>query len=371
MIKRVIAEIDLNSIKNNINELKKLAHENTKFLLPVKANAYGHGIIEVSKFVEKNNLIDMLGVASINEGIELRKSGIITPILIFGLIDNNRAHLKKIFDYNLTPTVADINIAEEISDMGKKLERKIPLHLKIDTGMGRIGCSSINAVEIAAEINKLKNIDFQGIYSHFPVADEEKNSSIKFTRDQINKFDDIIHELDSKKINIPIKHLANSAGIINFPESAYNMIRPGIAVYGYAPSDKKEKIKLEPVMAFKSNIIFIKKVKKGIPLSYGLTFTTKKDTNIATISVGYGDGYARSLSNKGFVIIKNKKYPVVGRVTMDQILIDIGTDIYGIGEEVILFGKENITANSIAELTDTISYEVTCDISVRVPRIYI
>lgn len=366
---RAIAEIDLNSIEKNINLIRNKIGKDVKILLPVKANAYGHGIIEVSKFVEKNMLVDMLGVASLDEGIELRKAGINLPILIFGLILPDKNLINLIFDYDLSQTFADTALVEKISQVGRKRKKNACLHLKIDTGMGRIGCRPEKAVEIIRQVSSLKYINLEGIYSHFPIADDTDS---EYTAKQINKFKQIINELQSEGIDIPIKHISNSAGIIHYPESFFSMVRPGIMVYGYLPSSTmKSSVTLEPSMTLRSYIIFIKSAAGGTPLSYGLTYTTNSKSNIATIPIGYGDGYSRFLSNKGKVIIRNKIYPVVGRVSMDQILVNLGNDEYPPGEEVILFGKKTITVDTVADWIDTIAYEVTCGISKRVPRVYI
>ncbi len=367
--KKTFVEIDLGAIKNNLTVIKESVGRDKKILLPVKADGYGHGAVQVSKIVEEFGFADILGVSSTAEGIELREAGIKLPILILGLILPCKEAIKNILDYDLTQTVADISLAREISnEAGDRGEVK-KLHLKIDTGMGRIGCRPEEAVDISKAISELDHVELEGVFSHFPVPDDPDSS---FTKNQIEKFKDIIIALEDIGIDVPLRHIANSAAVINYPDSIFNTIRPGIAVYGYRPAkDCNSNLKLIPSMSFKSYIVFSKRVNKGTPLSYGLTYTTQNDTNIATIPVGYGDGYSRFLSNKGGVIIRDKTYPVVGRVCMDNILIDLGDDEYPIGEEVVLFGNEGITVETVADWIGTIPYEVTCAISKRVPRKYL
>lgn len=366
--KKTHVEIDLNVIKQNILAIKERV-EQKKILLAVKADGYGHGAVKVSRMAEENKLCDILGVSSPQEGIELREAGIKLPILILGLILPERDVINIILDYDLEQTVADLHLSREISLAAKERKKHAFLHLKIDTGMGRIGCSPGEAVEIGKAIYALDNVQLKGIFSHFPVSDDPDSD---FTRKQIENFTSIITEFERIGINIPFKHMANSAGILNYKESIFNMVRPGLIAYGYRPSKNCDSnIKLIPSMSFKSYIIFCKRVKKDTAISYGLTYKTRSDTNIATIPVGYGDGYSRFLSNKGKVIINNKLYPIAGRVCMDQILIDLGNDEYSLGEEVILFGDNIITAETVAELIGTIPYEVTCAISKRVRRVYL
>jgi alanine racemase len=255
-----------------------------------------------------------------------------------------------------------------ISDVAAGRMKKVKLHLKIDTGMGRIGCRDDEAVSLAENISGLENIELEGVFSHFPAADEPGSD---FTTGQIKKFEDIIKKIEKAGVDIKYRHMANSAAIFNYRNSIFNLARPGIAAYGYRPSrDFNPDMGLVPSMTFKSYIVFHKRVKAGTPLSYGLTYKTDADSNIATVPVGYGDGYNRLLSNRGRVIIRDRIYPVVGRVCMDQILINLGNDEYPIGEEVILFGRKDITVETVAEMTGTIPYEVTCSISKRVRRVY-
>ena len=366
--RKTFVEIDLNAIVQNLTLIKQLVGNDKKLLIAVKADGYGHGAIQVSKLVEEKGLADFLGVATPLEGIELREAGLKLPILILGLILNHKEVIKTLLDYNLAQTVSDFHLASEISKGAKVMKKTAKLHLKIDTGMGRIGCQPEESLAIIKKVSFLDYIELEGLFSHFPLSDDPSSD---FTVEQIRVFRNIIKELELMNINIPLKHLANSGAILNFSDSIFNMIRPGIIAYGYMPSkDCKRVIDIIPSMTFKSCIIFLKRVKMGTPLSYGHIYKTEKDSNIATIPVGYGDGYNRLLSNRGKVIIRNKIYPVVGRVCMDQILVNLGDDEYSLGEEVILFGKKEITVETIANWIDTIPYEVTCAISKRVCRSY-
>ncbi len=367
LLKKTYLEIDLGAVKQNLETIKKRIG-NKSVLLAVKADGYGHGAVQVSRLAEADGLADMLGVSSPVEGIELREAGIKLPILNLGLVLPRREEIDAIIKYDISQTVADFALAEMISKSAKK-GRALKLHLKIDTGMGRIGCRPEEAFDIGQKIAKLPGVVLEGIFTHFPVSDDPDSD---FTRNQIKGFKSIIDNFEKNGIDIKYKHMANSAAILNYKDSVFNMARPGIMAYGYRPSKNcNSSVKLIPSMTFKSCIIFIKRVKKDTPLSYGHTYRTKADTNIATLPVGYGDGYSRFLSNKGSVIIRGRMYPVAGRVCMDQILVDLGNDEYPIGEEVILFGRETITVETIAELIGTIPYEVTCGISKRVQRVYL
>lgn len=368
LLKRTYAEVDLGAIRNNLMAVRKLVGPDRKILLAIKSDGYGHGACGVSVFVEKERLADMFGVATPDEGAKLRDEGIRLPILNLGLVVPGEAIFNTIVDYDIAQTVADASLAGMLSDCAKQKKKKARVHLKVDTGMGRIGCPAGEAVSIAKKIGSMDNVILEGIFTHFPVSDSPGS---EFTLNQIKIFNRIIEELESQSVRVPIKHCANSGGVLFYPESYYDMVRPGIMVYGYTPSGKTNgSISLIPSMTLKSTIVFIKRVKAGTPLSYGLSFSTARDSNIATIPVGYGDGYSRFLSNRGSVMIRNKEYPVVGRVTMDQILADLGDDEFPIGECVILFGKQGITAETISQWMGTISYEVICAISKRVPRIY-
>jgi alanine racemase len=369
MFRKTYAEIDLKAIEHNLGEIKKIIGSSVKILLPVKADAYGHGITEVSKFIQETGSADVLGVASIDEGIELRDSGITIPVLVLSLSLSCRDEIEAVIDYKLSQTIASEDEAETIESAAKNKNSSVNVHLKVDTGMGRIGSTPENSLDIIKKISSMKNIRLEGIFSHMPLSDDIDSP---FNKAQIKIFSDIVNTA-KKEINTEIiSHIANSAAILNYKDSFFDMVRPGITVYGFPPApDKKNNIDFIPAMTFKSSIIFTKRVLSGTPLSYSHTYKTSADSNIATVAAGYGDGYPRSLSNKSKVIINNKSYPVVGRICMDQFLVNLGNDSYPVGEEVILFGKKLVTAADVAQWANTIPYEITCSVSRRVPRIYI
>lgn len=365
---RIYAEIDLGAIRKNCEELRRHAG-GAKLLLPIKSDGYGHGAVEISRFVQERGLVDMFGVATIIEGRELRDAGITLPILNLGLILPDDESIDMVIAQNITQTVADMSLAAAISARAGMLHKAARLHLKVDTGMGRIGCPIESAADVAEDISRLPNVQLEGLFSHFPVSDDTGSD---FTARQIEAFKGIVRECEARGVRIPLKHLANSTGLLYYPESHLDMVRPGIMAYGYYPSPEcRRKIKLCPSMTLKSTVVFSKRVKAGTPLSYGLTYRAPADCTIATVPVGYGDGYSRFLSNRGRVIIRGAEYPVVGRVCMDQLMVNLGDDEYPVGEEVVLFGKGSITADTLAEWIGTIPYEIVCLITKRVPRTYV
>ncbi len=361
-LQQVFAEINLKALSHNLDVVKKkTGHKN--ILAVVKANAYGHGLIEVSNHLIKKG-ISKLGVAFTNEAITLRESGITTPILIFFDRDN----IDACFHYNLTPTVFDLNTAKKISAKAYKLNFQIPVHIKIDTGMGRIGFDISKALKEISQIACLQNIKLEGLMSHFSEAELKDKH---FANLQLKNFLSLIKTLKQKNITFKYLHFANSAAILSMPDTHLNMVRPGIMLYGYGSTDKSI---LKPVMTLKSKIIYLKKVSAGTPISYDRTFITKRKSIIATIPFGYADGYNRKLSNNGEVLIHEKRGPVVGRVCMDTIMVDV-TDIPNVSynSEVVLIGrqgKEQITADDIADKTGTIPYEVLTSIGQRIERVY-
>ncbi len=365
MYRKTYAEIDINAIKHNLNLIKNIINPGTKVLMAIKADAYGHGAVVIGREVQ--SLVDLYGVASIEEGIELRDAGIEIPILVLGITVNNQNSVDALINYDLQQTVADIDDTETINNFASIAGKTGNVHLKVDTGMGRIGCSVNMASQIIEKSLKFEFLKIHGVFSHMPVSDDINN---QFNDKQIKIFDNMKKDL-LKNFNIPLYHISNSGAIINYRNANYDMVRPGVMCYGYKPDPNcGNNLGLIPSMTLKSEIVFIKKVSAGTSVSYGQTYITKSECNLATISVGYGDGYSRALSNKANVIIAGKKYPLAGRVCMDQIVVNLGGDYYPVGTEVILFGKDNITAETIAEWSGTIPYEVTCGISERVPKIF-
>ena len=370
---RVWKEIKLDAVKNNVKNIRGLLKDGTRLLAVIKADPYGHGAVEVAKSLLFDGGADYFGVATYGEAEQLRRAGINTPVLILGAVFGDEyAELVK---DNITLTVFDFDTAKKLSDTAKKLGKTAKIHIKIDTGMARIGfLPSEDAVEEIIKISKLDGIEIEGMFSHFAKADEADKMP---TRVQFEKFMFIKNELLKRGIKIPICHICNSAGIIDFPEYHLDMVRSGIITYGYYPSDfvNKDALKLESAMSFKSRVVHIKTVEAGTSVSYGGTFTAKEKMKIATVSAGYADGYNRLLSNKADVIINGERCRVLGRVCMDQLMVD-ATHLKNInlGDEVILFGKSGnntVTVEETAEIIGTINYEVLCSLSKRVPGVYI
>jgi len=363
------AEIDLSAIRYNLSQIKKQIDKGVKVLVAVKANAYGHGISEVSDTLIRSG-VDYLGVGTTDEAISLRRNGFKIPVLILGSILSNE--IEPVIKNKITQAVGDMQLASIIDRYAQKVKRKAKIHIKIDVGMGRIGIWHKEALNFIREAIKLNNIEIEGIFSHFPSADED----ISLTRKQIKNFSSLIDELQKLDIDIPYKHMANSAALIDYKESHMNLVRPGLMVYGLssALSTSYGKIKLKPALSLKSRVVFVKDAPPGRRISYGGTYTTTCHTRVATVAIGYGDGFSRRLSNKGSVLIKGRKVPILGRVCMDQIMVDAGRNSsIKVGDEVVLIGrqgKQNLTVEEIAKLCDTIPYEVACWFGSRVPRIY-
>ena len=359
------AEVNLDYLEHNFKAVKSLLRPQTEVLVTVKADAYGHGLVAIAKRLVACR-VDYLGVASIDEGIELRKAGIKTPILILGLM--LKKDMGPLFTYQLTPTVSDRAMAKALNARAAILKQKIPVHIKVDTGMGRIGVLHTEALELVAYIHKFKNIIIQGIFTHFALAD----TSRKFTVLQINLFNKLISDLKTKGIIIPLIHAANSIGLINYRNSHFTMVRPGLVIYGLYPK-KNLGIKLKPVLSLKTRVVFIKQVGPGYGISYGLTYITKRSTGVVTLPVGYGDGYPRNLSNLAWLLIGGRRFRISGKICMDQIMVDVGNFKPKIGDEVVLIGKQGkqqVTVEELANLSGTISYEIVCGLGNRIPRIY-
>jgi len=339
------------------------------FMAVVKANAYGHGAIEVSKTAEAAGA-DFLGVASLGEAIEIRSALIKLPILVLSEVPIE--YVERLINAQITPTVYTYELASAISDIAHQKNVKVNVHIKIDTGMGRVGIGYKEATDLAKKISSLPNIVIEGIFTHFSTADDLENN---FINDQFEKFLSVIEELKAVGIDPAIKHCANSAATIFFPKTHLDMVRIGIAMYGLPPVSKtNEPIDLLPVLSFKTKVLYLKDVPANTPLSYGAAYVTKDQTRIVTLPVGYADGLSRALSNRGIVMINGKKYPIVGKVTMDMILVDTGHDKIEKGAEAVIIGEQHgqkITADDIAGLDETINYEVVAGIGKRVPRVYI
>lgn len=369
---RVVSEINLDTIAHNTKQIRKIVNDKTDIMVIIKADAYGHGAVEVAK-VALYNGASAIGVAISDEGIQIRNNNINVPILILGYTPE--AKIDEVIKYNLIQTVFTYEMAEAISKVAIKLEKIAQIHIKLDTGMNRIGFLPIGkSIDDIIKISKLKNIEINGIFTHFATSDEKDKS---FTYKQAQIYQNFVNKLEALGLHIPVKHVSNSGAIIDLPEFAFNMVRAGIILYGMYPSEDvdKSKIDLKPAMSLKTQVSYIKEISENNPISYGRTYYTKTNTKIATIPVGYADGYSRALSNKGRVLINGEYANIVGRICMDQFMIDV-THIpnVNIGDDVILIGEQNdkaVTAQEIAKLIGTINYEVVCMISKRIPRVYI
>lgn len=360
------AQIDLGNLSHNFYQIKKLLSPATKIMATVKADAYGHGLIPVSKRLVSCGA-DFLGVASIDEGINLREAGINLPILIMGLI--LKKDLVPVFKYNLAVTVCDEELAAALNNKARSLGKPAKVHIKVDTGMGRIGVLPQDAEDLVKNIHKLKYLKVEGLFTHFAFADMNK----EFTLYQLDLFNRLIDKLNKSGIHIPYTHAANSMGIIDYRNSHLNMVRPGLVIYGLYPKEKL-KIHLKPVLSLKTKVVFVKKLPKGHGISYGRNYITKKDTTVVTLPIGYGDGYPRNLSNRAPVLIAGKRFKISGKICMDQIMVDVGRFPVKAGDEVILIGaqgKNRISVEELANLSATIPYEIVCGLGSRIPRVYI
>ncbi len=363
------SEINTEAIKFNLNKVKEKVGPGIRIMGCVKANAYGHGLKEISLILQQEG-IDYLGVACLDEAIVLREEGIAIPILIFNPIVEDG--IEEIIKLDLTQTVYNFSQVIKLSQSAKLIGKKAKVHIEIDTGMGRLGIWYKEAIEFIRNILQLEGIFIEGIYTHFPDADRD----IDFTHFQIKHFMQILQELETLGVYIHYKHAANSAAIFNMETSFFNMVRPGLMLYGVYPNQNFPKIvELKPAFSLKTKIVFLKQAPPGRSISYGRTYITKKHTRIATLPIGYGDGYSHLLSNKAEVIIGGKRCPVIGRVCMDQIMVDVGSiENVSLEDEVVLIGRqdeERISVEELANLCNTISYQILCWISPRVPRVYI
>ena len=368
---RVYAQINKNSILENIKKIKSSLGKDVKLMPVIKADAYGHGALEVAKLLVP--YAEFFAVAVIEEALQIKEEGIKTPLLILGYV--NPDSYDDIVENEIRIPIFTYEAAERLSKIAKNKNKIAKIHIAIDTGMNRIGFNTKReSLKIINEISLLENISIEGIFTHFATADEKDKS---FMVEQDKLFSEFVMHLESIGIYIPIKHISNSAAIIHGKNLNYNMVRSGIITYGLYPSDEVNKTNLiiEPSLELISHVVYVKTIEKGDTVSYGRTFTAEKNMKIATIPVGYADGYPRLLSNKGRVIINGKYAPIIGRICMDQFMVDV-SDIDSVKEsdKVTLIGRQEdcfISADEIAEFSQTINYEIICGIGKRVPRIYI
>lgn len=366
---RVYASVNLDNIYANMKELKDNTANGTQMVAVIKTDGYGHGAVPVAKTID--DLVAAYAVATIDEALNLRRHNIDKPIYILGFIYEHR--MKDAILNDVRMTVYDVEMAKQISKEASQMNKNAYVHIKIDTGMSRIGFATTDeAVADICEIAKLPNIVMEGIFTHFAASDSADKKAATMQLESFNSFNE---KLASNGIDIKIKHCSNSAGIIDMPMANMNEVRAGIALYGMYPSDEvnKRAVMLKPALELKSHVIFVKDVPAGVGVSYGSTFITDKPMKIATIPLGYGDGYPRNLSNKGYVLIKGVKCRILGRVCMDQFMVDVTDLDVKKGDVVTLVGKdgdESITVEELAALAGTFNYEFVCNLGKRIPRVY-
>lgn len=368
---RVYASVDLDAIYNNMKNLKENTKSGTGVIAVIKTDGYGHGAVPVARTIDE--LVWGYAVATSDEGILLRQNGITKPIIILGY--THESQYEKLVTNDMRPAIFSYEDAKKLSDVAVNMGKKAKIHIKIDTGMNRIGFKPCDKnINEILRISKLEGIETEGIFTHFFASDElDKTQAYA----QYKIFKSITDELAKNGLDIPVKHCSNSAAIIDMPDVNMDCVRAGIALYGLYPSDDVDKtgVALTPAMELKSHIICLKEVEKGEGISYGATYITSGTTKVATISVGYGDGYRRSLSNRGYVLIRGKKAPILGRVCMDQFMVDVThIDDVKCGDVVTLMGKDGeleITAETLAEMAgETFNYEIVCNVGKRIPRVY-
>ena len=368
------AQIDLNAIRHNFRVLRRLAGK-TKILIVIKADAYGHGMPPIAKLLVKEK-VDFIGLSNLTEGVALRQTGIRTPVLLFETTLPEQA--KDIVDYDLTPTVCSLELARALDKYARQQGRLVDIHVKVDTGMGRLGVWHEEAVGFIGKLNRLRNLRVQGICTHFPSADTDR----AFTQRQIQQLTRLVQKIRESGLAVPYVHAANSMGLVGYPSKILNLARPGLMLYGLYPRPELEKkIKLRSVMSVHSRIIFLKRIEKGRSISYGRAFIARRPMTVATLPIGYSDGYLRGLSGKADVLIGGRRCPVLGRVTMDQIVVDVSKiKNPRTGMPVTILGKqgkeprgslrEEVRACELARLAHTINYEIVCSLGSRLPRVY-
>ncbi|MFA9377358.1 MAG: alanine racemase [Lachnotalea sp.] len=369
---RIYATVNLDAIANNMQQIKANIADKTKIIAVIKADGYGHGAVQIAHLIEDYDYIWGFAVATAEEASILNRNNIKKPILILGYVFDQ--HYPMLIEKEIRATVFTFEMAKEISDKATELNKKIMIHIKIDTGMSRIGfqCNDVSLMDIK-KISELPNIEIEAVFTHFAKADEFDKTSANM---QLKRYHDFVEEIENMGIRIPIKHCSNSAGIIDINAANMDVVRAGIIIYGLYPSPQvnRDKVKLIPAMELKSQIVHVKEVEPGTGISYGWTCTTDKLTKIATVPVGYADGYPRTLSNKGWVLIRGQKAPILGRICMDQFMVDV-THIEGVmpKDEVTLIGKDgdiSISVEEMGDLSGRFNYEFVCDIGKRVPRVF-
>ncbi len=360
-------EVDLQQFKQNIRAIKQYIGQ-CKFCLPIKANAYGHGLIPIAKAAVEEN-IDYLGVSCLQEGALLRDAGIQIPILVMGAIHEQQ--IEELLNYQLEFTISSLYKAKITAEKCIQLQQKGKVHVEVDTGMQRTGVRPDSAIDLLNYLYSMKCFEVVGLYSHLATGDSPNNDIAK---DQIRVFQQFTKQYTSKQGKNILCHLSNSGGVCYYPEAHMDMVRPGLLAFGYFPRSSNKLLQtIEPFFSIKAKISYFKVVGKNQGISYGHTYITNKETRIVTVPVGYGDGFRRALSNCGEIIIRDKRYPIIGTICMDQFMVDIDHNEAYVGDVVTLIGKENktqITLEEIANLCDTIPYEILCGFNDRLPRFY-
>ena len=360
--------VDLKQLRANLDAIR--SHVGAcRVMAIVKANAYGHGLIPTAQALERYG-VDALGVAFLEEGVALRQAGVNIPILVLGgIIGNQIVHF---LEYDLQITASSVFKVQQIDEIAAQIGKRAQIHLKIDTGMQRIGVQWQNAHQLFEAALSAKHCDVVGVFSHLAAAEAEDQAVTKL---QIQRFDEALDYFPRHGHPMPIRHIANSAAIARYPESHYEMVRPGLLLYGVTPTAALQRtIDVEPTLSWKTRVVYFKVVKAGQSISYNGTWTAPQDTRVVTLPLGYGDGYGRSLSNCGEVLIHGERYPIVGTVTMDALMVSIGRDSAYNGDEVVLIGeqdKQRLRVEELAAWAGTIPYEILTSINVRVPRVYI
>ena len=364
------AIIDLAAFRHNLDVVRSCIAPGVRIMAVLKANAYGHGLRRISGEAVANG-VEYVGVARAYEGVELRMAGIMSRILVFEIVPQE--HINTAILQDLELTVGSLDGAKMLSAAAERLHRKARIHIEVDTGMGRLGFPSEHAAGDIEAIARLPRIELVGVYSHFATSEQADQA---FARQQLMRFNDVLEGLRRRRVEVQLRHMANSGAIIALPESHFDIVRPGLLLFGYTPRKGMPVPQaLQPALSLVSKVVFLKTVGPGTTISYGKRFTTTTKTAVATVPVGYGDGYVRQLTGKADVLIRGKRCPIIGAITMDQIMIDVGLE-NGVteGDDVTLIGKdadETITCWELAEKAGTIPYEITCLITPRVPRVFI
>lgn len=365
-------EVDLDHLAHNLRGIRGWLGEDVRILLTVKADAYGHGAVQVARAAEggrSNDRVDMFGVATLDEAHELKEAGVTSPILILSPVLERE--LPAVVEAGFAITLSTYEMAEAASRRAGTTDTTIDVHVEVDTGMGRTGVAADQAHDVIARIATLPSVNLQGVYTHFPVSDTDP----EFTRRQIDAFNAIIDGLRSTGVSIPMVHSANSAAVAGIRESHMNLVRPGLLAFGLHPADADTGLDLRPILSWKSRLVRVRRVPAGHTISYGRDFVTQRDSVIGVVPVGYGHGYPFALSGRGRMIIAGAQVPIVGRVTMDMTMVDL-TDLPAVpqpGDEVVLVGAQDgvsITFHDVAAWAGSICYEIMCGISKRVPRTY-